>query len=180
GVEKQAKGPIMVFVDCSGSMGGDRIYNAKAIALSLAWLAKTQKRWICLVGFSSGATLEDLPRVVLNPGKWDQVELMEWLEDFDGGGTTCNWLREETMEAMFRETRAPRGKTDVILITDGSVHINDEVVESWHGWKKANQVKLISLVIGGHGGSLEEVSDVTHQISGLGLDQEGVQEALSI
>ena len=42
--EPVAKGPIIVTVDESGSMGGEKGHTAKALALALAWIARRQRR----------------------------------------------------------------------------------------------------------------------------------------
>ena len=52
GVEPVAKGPIIVSVDESGSMQGDKAHTAKALALAMAWVARSQKRWCALVAYS--------------------------------------------------------------------------------------------------------------------------------
>src|SRR5439155_16101755 len=68
-VEPVAKGPILVVVDESGSMAGQKVHTAKALALALAWVARQQRRWAGLVAFSgeSGERLLGLP-----PGRWDE------------------------------------------------------------------------------------------------------------
>jgi uncharacterized protein with von Willebrand factor type A (vWA) domain len=45
GVERLGKGPIIACIDESGSMDGQPVCDAKAFALSLAYLARSQKRW---------------------------------------------------------------------------------------------------------------------------------------
>ena len=53
-VEPVGKGPIIVTLDESGSMHS-KIENAKGLALSLAWIARQQKRWCALVAYSGGS-----------------------------------------------------------------------------------------------------------------------------
>jgi uncharacterized protein with von Willebrand factor type A (vWA) domain len=84
GFEPVAKGPVIVAVDESGSMAGDKVHTAKALGLALAWIARHQKRWIALVAYSgdSGERLLALP-----PGRWNEVALMDWLAEFIGRGS---------------------------------------------------------------------------------------------
>jgi uncharacterized protein with von Willebrand factor type A (vWA) domain len=42
--EPVGKGPVVVVVDESGSMQGDKVHTAKALALALAWVARQQHR----------------------------------------------------------------------------------------------------------------------------------------
>ena len=49
-LEPVAQGPILVSVDESGSMEGDKVHTAKALALALAWIARQQQRWCGLDG----------------------------------------------------------------------------------------------------------------------------------
>jgi uncharacterized protein with von Willebrand factor type A (vWA) domain len=50
--EPVAKGPIIVVVDESGSMEGERVHTAKALALAMAWIARQQRRWCGLIALT--------------------------------------------------------------------------------------------------------------------------------
>src|SRR5262249_36771680 len=82
-----ARGPVIVAVDESGSMAGDKVHTAKALALAMAWVTRMQKRWIALCSYSgdSGERLLALP-----PGRWDEAALMGWLEGFLGRGSNLD------------------------------------------------------------------------------------------
>src|SRR6476619_3956255 len=73
--EPVGKGPIIVSVDESGSMEGEKAHTAKALALALAWIARRQRRWCGLVAYSgdSGERLLALP-----PDRWNETALMDW------------------------------------------------------------------------------------------------------
>src|SRR5437764_9912685 len=85
--EPGGKGPVLVCVDESGSMQGEKAHTAKALALAMAWVARRQKRWIALVAYSgdSGDRLLALP-----PGRWDELALLDWLAQFIGRGSTLD------------------------------------------------------------------------------------------
>lgn len=177
GVEKKAKGPIVVVVDESGSMDGEPIYDAKAIALALYWVAKSQNRWVCMVGFSGGT---EGTYLAIPPNRPNEQGLLEWLEHFYGGGTTCDVPLVE-LPAKWEALGTPKGKTDMIVITDAAVNVPRNIHDSFVAWKKAEQVKLITLVIGaGNPGTLGDVSDQIHLVPTLSLDQEAVGEVLGI
>lgn len=176
GLESKAKGPIVIVVDESGSMSGDPIYNAKAIALSLASLAQSQHRYCCLVGFSGGT---EGTFCVLPPGRRDQEALLDWLEHFFGQGTTLE-VPLEVLPARWKELGCPRGITDLIIVTDAVCHIPEPMRESFLVWKAVEQVKLITLVMGHEPGDMTLVSDRVHCVSTLGIEEEAVAEVLSI
>lgn len=158
GSEKTGKGPIVVVVDESGSMSGDRIINAKAFALTMAWIAKRQKRWCALAGFSGG---REMNYICLPPGRWDETELMKWVEHFYSGGTTLDVPLVE-LPAKWPEMIASgmkRGKTDLIIVTDAEVNCPAEMAESFLKFKKEEKVKLTTIGI-----AVRDVGDL-HAIS---------------
>lgn len=174
GVETRARGPIVVVVDESGSMNGEKIYTAKAMALALAWVARQQRRWCCLVGFSGGS---EGTWCVLQPGQENSANLMEWLEHFYGGGTSCDVPLVE-VPANWEKLGCPRGKTDMIIVTDGQVNLPDDVRDAFLAWKQREQVKLVTLVIQDQTDSLNCVSDRVHHVSSLSVDEDAVGEVL--
>ena len=115
--EPVGKGPILVAVDESGSMAGEKVHTAKALALALAWIARQQRRWCGLVAYS-GDTGERL--LALPPGRWDEAALMDWLEQFIGRGLRPRRARPRVARVSTADLKAPAGDTDVIFITDAS------------------------------------------------------------
>ena len=175
-VEPVAKGPIIVSVDESGSMHGDKGHTAKALALALAWVARQQKRWIALVAYSgdSGERLLALP-----PGRWNESALMDWLGEFIGRGSNLDVPVRE-MPRYYEELRAPVGVTDVIFITDALCRIAPILVKQFNGWKHEVQARLITLVIGSVAGDLTAISDEIHELDALAVTEAGVERVLSI
>lgn len=176
-VEEKNKGPVVVVVDESGSMNGPKIVNAKALALAMAWIAKHQNRWCALVGFSGG---KEGVRCVLKPGRWDQAELVNWLDHFYGGGTTLDVPLQELPGTYWEEMKAPKGKTDVIMITDAIVHAPHDMIASFNQWKTREQVRCISIVLNYQAGDMEKVSDEVHVIPNLTVDCEATSRCLTI
>jgi uncharacterized protein with von Willebrand factor type A (vWA) domain len=174
--ESEQKGPIVVVVDESGSMSGDRVENAKAMALAMAWIARHQKRYIALVGFSGS---EQGNYLVIPPGTNDEIALLKWLEHFFSGGTDMDVPLDE-LPKKWASIGCPRGKTDLIMITDAQCNVPPEIEKSFMAWKAAENVKLDTIVINARAGDLERVSDKVHLIHKLGLDSECVAECLSL
>ena len=176
GVDQSAKGPIIVMVDESGSMSRHgKIEMAKALALALAYIARTQQRWCALVGWSSAGMVNSL---ALPPGAWNELYVLAWLEHFYDSGTD---VPLDDMPAIYAQTKAPVGKTDVILITDDAVNIDDQGRDRFLAWKVASKTRMITLVIGGaRQGDMATVSDEVHQINNLDVNEDAVSRVLSI
>lgn len=177
GVETKAKGPIVVIVDESGSMEGERIETAKATALAMAWIARHQGRYCCLVGFSDDA---EGSWHIERPGQPDHDGLLNWLEHMYGGGTNPD-VALRTVPKRWHEIGAPRGQTDVILITDGLLHVRSDMRDLYNAWKHVEQVKLYTLIIGERtAGDLAAVSDRFWCLPDLSIEQDAIQSIVSI
>lgn len=178
GVEHVGKGPIVVCVDESGSMDGEPVSNAKAFALAMAWVARHQNRFCALVGYSGGT---EGTLCVLPPGKWDETALMDWLCHFYGAGTTMDVPLAELPFKYWDQIKAPKGKTDVILITDAIVNVPTKMEQDFNAWKQREKVNCISIIIGESGaGDLAKVSDEVHLTRGVSLAEQGVNKCLGI
>jgi uncharacterized protein with von Willebrand factor type A (vWA) domain len=174
--EPAGKGPILVVVDESGSMEGEKVETAKALALALAWVARQQRRWAGLIAYSgeSGERLLALP-----PGRWNDEALASWLEAFIGRGSNLDVPVAELPD-FYRRIGAPVGKTDVIVITDALLRIPPSLIEPFLSWKKAVQARVLSLVIQSEPGQLPLISDEVHSVRSLSADEDAVGRALSV
>lgn len=175
-VENIAKGPIVVVVDESGSMAGEPIATAKAIALALYWIARHQKRWICMVGFSGGTQGNFLP-IGTDENRMD--ELMNWLEHFYSGGTDMN-VPLGVLPSRWSEFGLPKGKTDIVMITDAQASVTKELEKRFNVWKKEVDARCQGIVIGEDPGDLARVFDKAARVDDLGIEQAAVADALSI
>lgn len=175
GVEPVARGPVIVSVDESGSMIGEKAHTAKALALAVAWVARRQRRWCALVAYSgnSGERLLALP-----PGRWDEGAVCDWLGAFIGRGSTIDVPVRE-MPRMYQQLRAPAGRTDVLFITDAVCILPPAVVSDFLAWKARVKARLITLVVGEPPGDLAKVSDECHMVPALSPSEEAVARALS-
>ncbi len=174
--EPVGKGPVIVVVDESGSMYGDKVETAKALALAIAWIARRQRRWCALVAFSgnSGERLLALP-----PGRWDETQLMDWLCEFIGGGSSLD-LPINEMPDIYQRVGAPPGKTDIIFVTDAQLRIPPSSKDRFLSWKQAAKARVISLVIGRRAGDLNLVCDECHTVEALSVHDDAVGRVLSI
>ena len=175
-IEKVGLGPIVIVIDESGSMIGSRNESAKAIALTLASIARKQGRWCGLVAFSGGSGHRVL---ALPPTKWNQVQLYSWLESFIGMGSDQDVPIGE-MPAIFNEIGAPLGKTDIIYVTDAELRISEKKASVFKDWKRTVQARLISLVLNSDPGQLSSISDEVHLINSLDPAEAGIKKVFSL
>ena len=175
-VEPVGKGPVIVAVDESGSMTGEKVHAAKALALALAWVARHQRRWCALVAYSgdSGERLLALP-----PGRWDEAALADWLAAFLGGGSEIDVPVRE-MPRMYADLKAPPGVTDVVFVTDARCRIPPPVAARFLEWKTEVKARLVTLVIDNAPGDLTLVSDEVHVVPALAPDADAVGRVLSL
>ena len=175
-VEPVARGPIIVCTDESGSMQGEKGHAAKALALALAWVARSQRRWVTLCAYSgdSGERLLALP-----PGGWDRSALLDWLEPFIGGGSSIDVPIRE-MPRIYRDLKAPLGETDVVFMTDALCRLPEDLRRDFRSWKASVKARLITLVIGSCPGDLGAISDEVHLVGSLDVREPGVGRVLSL
>lgn len=177
-VEPVGKGPILIVLDESGSMEGPKIENAKAIALSMAWIARHQKRWCGLIAYS-GNSGERLLNLSPRGGSQDELHLLEWLSKFIGRGSSLDVPVRELPD-YYQRIGAPPGKTDVVIITDAICHIPQALVTTFNVWKKAVQAKVTTLVIQDEPGDLVKISDDVYKVPCLSESEESIHKVLSI
>ncbi len=174
--EKVGLGPVVLVVDESGSMVGHRNESAKAVALTIAWLARKQGRWCGLVAFSGGTGHRVLS---LPPDRWNQVDLLDWLQSFLGCGSDQDVPVAE-LPAIFTEIGAPLGKTDLIYVTDAELRISDKKASAFKAWKASVQARLISLLLNSDPGDLTSISDEVHLINSLDPTEVGIRKVFSL
>jgi len=182
GLEPQDKGPVVVCVDESGSMQGERIANAKALALAMYWIARHQKRQCILVSFHCGSehvTCSIDPKKGVSSGA-QKLPLTNWLNHFYGGGTDLTVPMGMVPKFWSDYGDIKHGKTDMVIITDAMLSIQPSLKEPFLKWKAKEDVKVQTIVIGARGESIKDISDIVHYVSELSVNSEPVQQAFSI
>ena len=122
--EQKGKGPMVVCIDVSSSMQGDKEMWSKAVALTLMDIARRQRRLFRAVMFSSGDV--SLKVLDLNRERRYQPDLnkvVEMAEYFPGGGTDFETPIDAAVE-LLGEKKLKRG--DIVIITDGESQVSPE------------------------------------------------------
>lgn len=177
GEDKIGLGPIVVIVDESGSMSGRKVEQAKGLALGMGWVALHQKRWISFIGYSGGMGGNIL---TFAPGKWDQTLLIEWLCHFFDGGSDLDVPIEELPSEYWKQINPPKGKTDVLFVTDAICQMSRVQKRAFVEWKQREQVKCYGLIIESQPGHLDDICELTYVVNEISLEEDGVKEVLAI
>jgi uncharacterized protein with von Willebrand factor type A (vWA) domain len=173
--EPMAMGPIVVSVDESGSMYGERIAAAKGLALAMASIARAQKRPFMLVGWSS----TDQVRVVKGDAGPDAI--VEWLESMFNGGTDLQGPLWRVTTDYWPEERWGQ-HADHIVITDDDVGLPDWLYQHYRTWAASGNVRTFGIGIGvRHTTTLARFCDGgVWALPSLDLDNAAVDVVLSI
>lgn len=116
------KGPIVMYLDVSGSMQGDRDLWCKAIALVIAEEAVKENREVQINLFD--VSIKD--SIDLEPNRPNNKELLDFVCDWTlGGGTLFN-----SVLLHAGSNAAIKDKTDVLMITDGRSDVTDPAVKA--------------------------------------------------
>jgi len=158
GKEKEGRGPIVICMDESGSMGGDREVWAKAVALALLEVANRQKRTWAFVHFDTRVTRTD----VVPHGKIDTAALMDCMEHFSGGGTSFQAPLDQAVEIIRGDSEMK--KADVLLVTDGYCSTSDDWDKTFARKKEELSFQVFSVMVAMGGGSYGSVEKWSNQI----------------
>jgi uncharacterized protein with von Willebrand factor type A (vWA) domain len=138
------EGPIVMLMDSSGSMEGDPIAWAAAVALAFAECAARAKRPFILIHFGS-----DVLRVDRfdRPSDMDPVKIAEAVTFFQSAGGTG------FMGPLDRALAEVKGSTtfkhaDIIMITDGNAAISSSWEAHWKAEREALAFRCWSILVG--------------------------------
>ncbi len=163
GVEEKGKGPMIVCLDGSSSMSGDKEIWSKAVTLTLLEIARKQRRLFRSICFSSA----DTPLQVLDMNPRDRYEvetktIMDLAEYFPGGGTDFQKPLDAAL-ACLRESRFKKG--DIIFITDGECQVDPQWAENFREEKEQLGFSLFSILIDMGPASLGTLKEFSDRIS---------------
>lgn len=178
GIEEKGKGPMVVCLDGSSSMAGDKEIWSKAVTLTLLEIARRQRRLFRSICFSS----DDAPLQVLdmNPRARYEMEMgkvMDLAEYFPGGGTDFQKPLDAALECL-KKSKYKKG--DIVFITDGECQVTPEWAENFRAEKDRLGFSLYSILIDvgpSSLGTLKEFSDRITTIKRLaGLDADAAKD----
>lgn len=171
-----AKGPIIVCIDTSGSMRGDKDTWAKGLAISMNLLAREQKRSVVLVLFGS-------PGEVFSYKFDHRTPPTEILDAAAHGFWHGTCYETPLAEALKHIESSEYSKADILFLTDGECNISSDFLKKFKKVKKEKEFKVVSILINlGYGTSrvLEQFSDKVILLSELQSDEDVLQTAYAL
>lgn len=155
GKEKIGKGKLILCLDNSGSMMGQKEMFGKAVAGCALHLARKQKRGFFGIHFGSRHEIKtfDFP-VDKNPSPQDVIDYMEF---FFNGGTDFERPLTVALEVLQEEFDAT-GKVsgDIMFVTDGICGVRPDWLKDFKAEQERLQFKVYGFLIGGYGGKDSE------------------------
>ena len=151
-----------VLLDKSGSMGGEKIMNARAIAFALGLLAK-QRRLKFMFRFFDNNVYDLIDKL--------NIENLAKIGSVDADGGTCISC------ALNKALEDLRNKKEfiIIVITDGEDEFNTEpLVDAIKNGKH----KLISVLIGNE--SFHNLTELTKKVDGVVLTTEDLDDKIAL
>jgi uncharacterized protein with von Willebrand factor type A (vWA) domain len=175
GAEERGRGPMIVCLDGSGSMAGDKEIWSKAVALTLLEIARRQRRLFRFICFSSAET--PLFTLDLNPRERHEVRedrALDVAEYFPGGGTDFETPLTAALECL-RAARYRRG--DVVLITDGECRVGPEWLARFKAEKTRFGFAVYSVLIDVGASSVGTLAELSDRVTAVStLTDEGVRD----
>ncbi|MEM0059328.1 MAG: VWA domain-containing protein [Desulfurococcaceae archaeon] len=150
-VIEESTGPIYVLVDKSGSMEGDKIRWAKALALSLYMKSIKHRREFYLRFFDSQP--HGLLKLSKNPDSRDAVKIFEYIATMKSAGGTD--ITRAVVTALLDIHRDGLKYATLVLITDGVDRVSERPIREELA---KTQSSLITVMIKGDNKNLRTIS----------------------
>ena len=133
------RGPIVMYVDISGSMSGDSELFSKAIAFVIAEHARKEKRELTVHLFDT----EVQNTVTLKPNAKNNSELLDFIGSWHlGGGTSFNSVLSHLLEVAKPDARA-----DVVMLTDGHSDVSSAFIRRLERFKQETGTTFATVCI---------------------------------
>ena len=154
-------GPIIVCLDTSWSMTGEREQLSKAVVLACVTAAHRQKRKCQVVAFSSENDVMDCGEIACDAS--GVRRLLGFLAHSFEGGTDVTGALKHAMTTLGEESMAG---ADVLLVTDGELPnppVSEKVMDSLHRLQQNSGLQVHGLLVGKpESKPLEQICTHTH------------------
>jgi uncharacterized protein with von Willebrand factor type A (vWA) domain len=155
GLEAKTKGPIIVCLDVSGSMGGERDCWAKGVALAMVDIAHHQKRNCIVIVFDN--VIQHIFEFLKEDFQFKRV--VELASYFTGGGTSFNPPLGKALDYIEKESQFKQA--DIIMVTDGDADVSEKTRNRFMEVKEKLKFSLFTIIVG------TEYEWVDHPLKGL-------------
>jgi uncharacterized protein with von Willebrand factor type A (vWA) domain len=159
--KQKNKGPIIICVDLSGSMHGEKSDWAKALTVGVLEVAQLQKREFACIPYDSS-----IRKVIkIHKDEIDPEKIIDIAQMMASGGTDFQKPLEESLkmidESEFKEA-------DVVFITDGDCYVSDDFRRKFRQKKEDKDFRVLGILVDyGHNckSSLDDFCDSVTRIS---------------
>ena len=165
GKETKGKGPIIICIDNSGSMAGEREAWAKGFALGLLTIARKQKRNFAIIHFGNATEL----KTFTFDKKVNSEELLVALSHFFGGGTNFERPLREAISLLYKENSILK-EADIVFVSDGECSLGPESLKFYTINKQKLQFKTYGVLIQTSTETLPFPTDATFKLDTLQND----------
>lgn len=167
GVEEN-KGPIVICLDLSGSMKGNREHWAKGVSIATLQLAMAQKRdFRCICFCSDVRYIYDFAK-----NDYNLDRMIDFAEYFPGGGTN---FERPLIKALESIEESKFKKADILFITDGEPNnfLSESFKQKFKAVKENKGFMVQSILIGSSNTRyLKEFSDEIIPLNNLNKNDE--------
>jgi len=163
--EEKGRGPMVVCLDGSSSMAGEKEIWSKAVTLTLLDIAARQRRRFRSICFASAET--PLQILDLNPRQRyapDMHHVFTLAEYFPGGGTDFQKPLSAALDCL---RRAGRARGDIVFITDGECRVDPDWLREFKREKDKLGFSLFSILIDVGPSSLGALKDFSDHITSV-------------
>jgi uncharacterized protein with von Willebrand factor type A (vWA) domain len=163
--EQKGRGPMVVCIDVSSSMQGDKELWAKAVSLTLMDIARRQRRLFRAVLFSSGP--QSLKILDLNDKRRYQPDLnkvLEMAEYFPGGGTDFQAPIDAAV-SLLEDKKLRRG--DIVVITDGECQVAPEWLIELRRRKDELKFSIFAVLVDMGSSELSTLAQFSDRVSSI-------------
>ena len=134
------KGPIIVCIDQSGSMSGDKDMWAKALAVGILEVAQLQKREFACIPYDSSVRKV----TVIHKGEISPEKIIGVAEENASGGTNFEAPLKEASKLIedsnFKEA-------DIVFISDGDCSVSDSFRRKFKQLKEDKEFKTMGVLV---------------------------------
>jgi uncharacterized protein with von Willebrand factor type A (vWA) domain len=142
---EKGRGPLIVCLDGSSSMSGDKEIWSKAVCVTLLYFAKRQRRKFRVIVYSSkGSPLRYFESRARDGWAMSENDIIELAEYFPGGGTDFQDPLDKASE-LLNLSKFKRG--DVVFITDGECDVGEDWLKGFLELKHKLKFKIYSVLI---------------------------------
>ena len=139
-------GPIIVCLDTSFSMTGDREILSKAVVLQCVKIAHRQQRDCTVVAFSSESNTLECDFFAADKG--GIAKLLNFLQHSFSGGTDVTGALRHAINTLGTDAMKA---ADILLVSDGELQnppVNESVMEELDRLKQESSMEIHGLLIG--------------------------------